>query len=65
MEQSVRYAAGMDPFGKGEENGDEGSPGICSHGPTVAVPNKKNFKTCPLKAYWSKSREICLNKMNE
>lgn len=65
MEQSVRYTAGKDPFSKKrEESGDEGSPRIRSHKTTVAFPNKK-LKTCPLKAYWSKSRQICLNKMNE
>lgn len=66
MERRTMYTTDKDTFGKKrEESGDEGSPKISSHETTVAFPNKKNLKTGPLEACWSKSRQICLNKMNE
>ena len=50
MEQSARYTAGKDPFGKKrEESGDEESPGISSHETAVAFPNKK-LKNLSLKS---------------
>lgn len=50
VEQSMRYTAGKDPFGKKrEESCDEGSPRISSHETMVAFPNKK-LKNLSLKS---------------